>query len=98
MIDFPAPVSALTQAQAQTASQARADDPLWKAAQNLERTFLTEMLKSAGLGASRTSFGGGVGEDQFSSYLREAQAGAMVEAGGIGLAEQLFKALQEADE
>lgn len=75
-----------------------AEDPLWKAAQKLEQSFLSEMLKSAGLGTPRTSFGGGVGEDQFASYLRDVQAGAMVEAGGIGLAEQLFKALQEGQE
>lgn len=73
----------------------RAEDPLWKAAQALEQSFLTEMLKPAGLGPAKGAFSGGVGEDQFASYLRSAQAGAMVEAGGIGLAEQLFNAMTE---
>lgn len=73
----------------------KADDPLWKAAQALEQNFLSEMLKSAGVGAAKGPFSGGIGEEQFVSYLRDAQAGAMVEAGGIGLAEQLFHAMKE---
>ncbi len=92
------PSSLPTTVPVQVQAPSRDDDPLWKAAQKLEQTFLSEMLKSAGLGAMKSEFGGGIGEDQFASYLREAQAGAMVQAGGIGLAEQLFRALQEADE
>jgi flagellar protein FlgJ len=72
-----------------------ADDPLWMAAQALEQNFLSEMLKSAGVGEARGAFGGGIGEEQFASYLREAQATAMTEAGGIGLAERLFHAITE---
>ena len=64
------------------------------AAQNLEATFLAEMLKAAGVGAPRDAFGGGAGEDQFASFLREAQAKEMVRAGGIGLAESLFEAMK----
>lgn len=60
----------------------------------LEASFLSEMLKSAGLGARGGSFGGGAGEDQFSSFLREAQAQRMAEAGGIGLAEGIFQSLK----
>jgi len=71
------------------------DAKLREAAQELEVTFLAEMLKSAGFGESRESLGGGVGEDQFGSFLREAQAREMVKAGGIGLAERLFEALKE---
>ena len=37
---------------------------LRNAAMALEASFLTEMLRSAGLGKSRDTFGGGVGEDQ----------------------------------
>lgn len=65
------------------------------AANKLEAAFLAEMLKSAGMGESREEFGGGAGEDQFASFLRQAQAEKMVEAGGIGLAESLFEALKE---
>ncbi|MEL6464888.1 MAG: rod-binding protein [Pseudomonadota bacterium] len=65
------------------------------AAEKLEAAFLAEMLKSAGLGESRSAFGGGAGEDQFSSFLVQAQAEKMVQAGGIGLAETLFESLKE---
>lgn len=67
---------------------------LLEAAQTLEATFLSEMLKSAGVGAPRTSFGGGAGEEHFASFLREEQAAEMVKAGGIGLAEVLFNAMK----
>ena len=67
------------------------------AAQKLEASFLAEMLKAAGLGKSRGQFGGGTGEDQFSSFLVQEQAMAMVQAGGIGLSESLFEALKERD-
>lgn len=74
---------------------ALADMKLRQAANQLEATFLSEMLKSAGAGESRETFGGGVGEDQFTSFLRDAQAKEMVEAGGMGLAEALFNAMKE---
>lgn len=70
------------------------DEKLFEAAQKLEATFLAEMLKSAGFGETRDAFGGGAGEDQFSSFLVQAQADRMVEAGGIGLAESLFEAMK----
>ncbi len=68
---------------------------LREAANRLEASFLSEMLKSAGVGKARESFGGGAGEEQFASFLRDAQAAEMVEAGGIGLAESLYQALKE---
>jgi len=64
------------------------------AARELEATFLSEMLKSTGLGKTPDAFGGGAGEDQFASFLRLEQARAMVDAGGIGLAESLFEAMK----
>lgn len=70
-------------------------DPLRLAAQQLEASFLAEMLKSAGFGNARAAFGGGVGEEQFASFLRQFQAENMVKAGGIGLAESLYEALKE---
>ena len=73
----------------------RKEAALHDAANKLEAVFLAEMLKSAGLGESREAFGGGSGEDQFASFLRQAQAEKMVQAGGIGLAESLFEALKE---
>ena len=66
-----------------------------EAADQLEATFLAEMLKSAGYGASRDAFGGGIGEEQFSSFLRNQHAELLVKAGGIGLSEQLFNSMME---
>jgi peptidoglycan hydrolase FlgJ len=71
----------------------RKDDPLRQKATELEAAFLSEMLQFAGLGAAQDSFEGGIGEEQFASFLREEQAKLMAEHGGIGLAESLFKAL-----
>lgn len=64
-----------------------------EAALALEAAFLEEMLKHAGFGKARESFGGGIGEDQFGSLLRGLQAREIAEAGGVGLAESLFRAL-----
>ncbi|MCK0141207.1 rod-binding protein [Aliiroseovarius sp. F20344] len=71
------------------------DLALWDAAKELEASFLSEMLKSAGIGETPGSFGGGIGEDQFASFLRQEQARNMVSTGGIGLAQSLFEALKE---
>lgn len=71
------------------------DEKLWDAAQQLEASFVAEMLKSAGFGEARESFGGGIGEEQFTSFLRQTQAEKMVHSGGFGLAESIFEALKE---
>ncbi|MEP5152144.1 rod-binding protein [Planktotalea sp.] len=63
--------------------------------QKLEAVFLAEMMKSAGVGDSPESFGGGAGEDQFASFLREAHAREMVRAGGLGLAQHFENAMQK---
>ena len=68
---------------------------LQAAAVQLEAAFLAEMLKSAGLGESRQSFGGGAGEDQFSSFLVQHQAQQLAESGGVGLSEILFRSMME---
>lgn len=70
-------------------------DSLRKQAQALEAAFLAEMLAHTGLDAQSEGFGGGIGEDQFGSFLREEQAKLMVARGGIGLGESLFRALAE---
>jgi peptidoglycan hydrolase FlgJ len=72
---------------------ASADAPLRAAAEAMEAGFLAEMLKQSGLGATPEGFGGGAGEDQFASFLRQEQATAMVRAGGIGLADSICSAL-----
>lgn len=75
-------------------ADAAKDQQLHAAAEALEAQFLTEMLKSAGLGEARESFGGGVGEEQFASFLRREQATEMARTGGVGLAESIFEALK----
>jgi len=66
-----------------------------EAARAFEAAFLAEMLDHAGLGETPEGFGGGAGEAQFAGLLREAQARHMTEAGGIGLAEVVFRAMTE---
>ncbi|MDZ4392224.1 rod-binding protein [Cypionkella sp.] len=73
--------------------QPSAENPMWVQAKALEASFLSEMLGYAGVGKTPEGFGGGIGEDQFGSFLRDEQARQMVEKGGIGLAEQLFHAM-----
>lgn len=68
---------------------------LRKAASDLEVTFLDEMLKSAGFGRPQSTFGGGAGEEQFSSILRHEQARRLVDGGGIGLSATIFNYLAE---
>ena len=68
-------------------------DQLMSVAKSLEAAFLSEMLAAAGVGETPEAFGGGAGEDQFASFLREEQAKQMTEAGGIGLAQSLFDSM-----
>ncbi len=85
---------------ARTAERRPGADPdaaLHQAAVKLESTFLSEMLRSAGLGETAESFGGGVGEDQFASFLSDAQAETIAVGGGIGLAESIFRSLKARD-
>jgi Rod binding domain-containing protein len=84
------PISGLNKRQDQMQEQAMRD-----AAQELEATFLAEMLKSAGVGETPEAFGGGAGEDQFASMLRLEQARQLAATGGIGLAEAIFNSLKE---
>ena len=92
-----APVETMHPATPSHPPKARRDAELMATAKALEASFLAEMLRSAGLGSPRESFGGGAGEDQFASFLRQEQARALVEAGGIGLAESLYNALKDRD-
>ncbi|PVA09708.1 hypothetical protein DC366_11285 [Pelagivirga sediminicola] len=65
-----------------------------EAAQKLEATFLAEMLKSAGFGKS-SEFAGGIGEEQFASFQRQALADEIVKSGGLGLAETFYQSMME---
>ncbi|PTE22981.1 chemotaxis protein chel [Cereibacter changlensis JA139] len=77
----------------QAASPAARQDLLHRRAAELEAAFLSEMLAHAGFDVAAGSFGGGIGEQQLASLLRGEQAAAMVRAGGLGLAESLFRAM-----
>jgi Rod binding domain-containing protein len=66
-------------------------------AKELEAAFLSEMLSHAGMTPEGGSFAGGEGEEQFASFLRDAQARLMVDRGGIGLAEMIFNSLVKAE-
>jgi Rod binding domain-containing protein len=90
---IPVQLAPPTPAPADTAREAR----LREAALQLEASFLKEMLEAGGLGRSPVAFGGGAGEDQFASFLLEAQAMRLARAGGVGLAESLFRALRGRD-
>ncbi|WP_295078046.1 rod-binding protein [Tabrizicola sp.] len=72
-------------------------DQLMAKAEELEATFLAEMLAHTGLGEMQGTFTGGPGEAQFASLLRQEQARLMVEKGGMGLAELIFNSMVEAE-
>jgi flagellar protein FlgJ len=71
---------------------------LMQKAEELEATFLSEMLAHSGLGEMQGAFGGGQGEAQFSSFLRQEQARLMVESGGLGLAELIFNSMARTED
>ncbi len=76
-----------------SAEIAQRREAMREVAVELEASFLAEMLKFGGLGNSRDSFGGGAGEDAFSSLLVQEQAKLMAQSGGIGLAESIITSL-----
>ena len=67
-------------------------------AEELEATFLSEMLAHSGLGEMQGNFAGGAGEAQFASFLRQEQARLMVDSGGIGLAELIFNSMVRSED
>ena len=89
---MPIPITSLPISTA-PASPAAKDPELWRLAQSLEASFLTEMLGNAGLGKSLGDFGGGIGEQHFSNFLNKTHADSMVAKGGIGLAESIYRSL-----
>lgn len=71
-----------------------AADPVRETARDLERAFVQEMLKHAGLAEAFA----GEGEDgsvvqAFSGFLLEAVATQMVDDGGFGLADRFYNQL-----
>ena len=91
MIDPIPPAGATPATQADPAQR---NPRMWQAAQAMEASFLAEMLKSAGLDAAPGGVAQGPGQDQFATFLLEAQAERIVQAGGLGLAESIYQAMQ----
>ncbi len=75
--------------------EVRDEAALKQVAQEFEAVFLSEMLKYSGLNATPEGFGGGAGEDAYSGLLTQEYARAIVEKGGIGVAEQVFEILKQ---
>jgi peptidoglycan hydrolase FlgJ len=69
------------------------DASLRRAVSDFETVFLAEMLDVMGIGREPTGFGGGFGAEAFRSFLHEAYAKELVSAGGIGIAESLYRQL-----
>lgn len=90
-----APVSSASIPLPQSTMTPERAEQLMDVAKALEAQFLSEMLKSAGVGKTPDAFGGGSGEDQFASFMRDEQAKQMTQAGGIGLAQALFESMVE---
>lgn len=84
-----------TQVASQLTLTTEKEQALREASVKLEASFLAEMLKTTGFDGASSSFSGGTGEEQFQSFLREAQAQRMAEGGGVGLAESIFQSLKE---
>lgn len=80
-----------------TAQAPSRHDQLMSKAEELEATFLSEMLASSGLDEMPSAFSGGEGEAQFSSFLRQEQARLIVQRGGLGLSELIFNSMVKAE-
>jgi Rod binding domain-containing protein len=72
----------------------RSDAEARAAAEAFEAAFLSEMLKTAGVNAMPSGFGGGAGEEAFASLLTDEYARGMAARGGIGLAERVYQILK----
>lgn len=64
-------------------------------ARAFEASFLADVLENSGINAMPDSFGGGAGEDAFSSLLTREYGRLLAERGGVGLAEQVFELLKQ---
>jgi flagellar protein FlgJ len=74
-------------------------EQLRKTAQELEASFLSQMLKPmfANLGAEKP-FGGGSGEDMWRSLQVDEYGKAIAQKGGIGLADSVFREMLKLQE
>lgn len=94
-------IAPLTAAGPAAAARPAADDgeaASRKAAESFEAAFLAEMLRYTGVNAMPSGFGGGAGEEAFSSFLTNEYARLLAERGGIGISEQVFRLLEQRTE
>jgi Rod binding domain-containing protein len=63
------------------------------AAVEFEAVFLSQMLDHAGVGRSPGAMGGGAGEDGFRGMMLAEQGRQMARAGGVGLADHVYRAM-----
>jgi Rod binding domain-containing protein len=63
------------------------------AAVEFEAVFLTQMLEHAGVGRAPGAMGGGAGEDGFRGMMLAEQGRQMARAGGVGLADHVYRAM-----
>ena len=68
---------------------------LQAASHEIESQFLSAILNAVDLSTDQNSFSGGIGEEQFKSFLINAQAAEISKSGAIGLAEILFASLTD---
>ncbi|WP_347139191.1 rod-binding protein [Paracoccus sp. SSK6] len=60
-----------------------------QAAEKLEQAFLEEMLKYCGPKSTDGAFGGGIGEDQFASFLTQEYAAVLARKIDLGFGERM---------
>ena len=72
------------------------DARLRQAAEDFEAVYLTEMLTNMGMAREPETFGGGFGAEAFQSLLNGAYAERIVDRGGTGIAEMVYRQLRGA--
>jgi Rod binding domain-containing protein len=72
------------------------DAELRQAAVDFETVYLADVLTRMGAAREPETFGGGFGAEAFQSLLNEAYAERIVERGGTGIAEMVYRQLRAA--
>ena len=76
-----------------------ADRKAREAAESFESFFLAQVLEAMFAGIQSTGpFGGGAAEGQWRSLLHEQYANAVAKAGGIGIADQIYRQIIQLQE
>jgi Rod binding domain-containing protein len=79
--------------QASSAAELARRGQITKTSRDFEASFLSSMLTTMlqGVGAASGPFGGGPGEEMWTSFLADAMAKQMVRAGGIGVSKAVAR-------